>query len=655
MSHRPTSSSSNDGRQGTILDTLGLNKLNLDTLHHDVRRNLTRVDPRLSDDLKNITLLLKEEKNVLSSLQNVANERRAVSKHVFIWGKEDNGDDIADITEKFANLLSKIADAETVLCEKYDHYRNTLKEIRDADQRLHVPKERRKKVNDEIARIMKSHPTSPRIQELQNDLQRINTDSTADEFEVGNIKRQKLRDALGLQLNAIFEAAEKIAIISGFGWYLLEQIDVTPARIGEPRAKYEGHKVTQEVVKECQIALHRWQPPADIKVILPALTNTEPGQLATQKLEYEAKIHQLQASLKSQRETSDTQIAEIYENLAEQKKTYEEQILELNTTVVAQREGYEAQIIDLSDALSAQKHGYEVQLNDLASALAAHKERSRSEIEELTAALSTSQQHSEVQIKKLSSSLTAENQKYETQLKDYNALLTQKRDYEIQLREKDTLISKLQNEMNSVATEKGKLSQLVKNLEETLQSKTSTVDQKEEKIVRLEDDISSIKSQLAGLKLTPSAEVSPTTSRASTGPLPSLNPAAVDVPTSSAVEQEGLNRAASIAHPQIGSPYQQPIYGQQSQGYYNHPQFYQPQYYQPQQPPPQGFYGPVGQPGQPEYNYQPLGQVSQPPPPPPNEPGGFVGGFFLGPPDEAPPAYDGPPKEGFPGEKKEKN
>ena len=65
---------SNDGRTST---RLGFGKtFNLDSLGHDVRRNLVKVDPRLPEDLKNVALLLKEERNILSSLQNIAQERR---------------------------------------------------------------------------------------------------------------------------------------------------------------------------------------------------------------------------------------------------------------------------------------------------------------------------------------------------------------------------------------------------------------------------------------------------------------------------------------------------------------------------------------------------------------------------------------------------
>ena len=67
-------SSFNDGKTSTLL---GLGRpFNIDSISHDVRRNLAKVDPRLPEEIKNVTLLLKEEKNVLSSLQNIALERK---------------------------------------------------------------------------------------------------------------------------------------------------------------------------------------------------------------------------------------------------------------------------------------------------------------------------------------------------------------------------------------------------------------------------------------------------------------------------------------------------------------------------------------------------------------------------------------------------
>ena len=125
--------------------------------------------------------------------------------------------------------------------EKYQHYRNLIKEIRSAAERLIVHKERKRKLNDEIAKITKSHPKSPRIPELEADLKMVNHDSLADETDVGNFVRKKFKEAMVIHLNATFEASEKVAVIAGFGWDLVEQIDATPIKPGESR-EYKGEK-----------------------------------------------------------------------------------------------------------------------------------------------------------------------------------------------------------------------------------------------------------------------------------------------------------------------------------------------------------------------------------------------------------------------------
>jgi len=218
----------------------------------------------------------------------------------------------------------------------------------------------------------------------------------------------------------------------------------------------------------------------------------------------------------------------------------------------------------------------------------------------------------------------------------------------VALRERDSIISKLQADINSVATEKGKLSQVVKELEETLKSKSTTIDQKEDKISKLEDDISSIKNQLSGLKIsspdtTQLSSPSSGNTRQIVGNVPvsgegnkeeTLNNVTDQGPSTSNV-MSGQYQPSGFGHP---PPPPQGYYGQQ---YYQQQPYYQQQFYQQGQPP---FGGYQQQP--------PPGQYGQSGPTP-QPPGNFVGGFFLGPPDEAPPAYDGPPKEGFPEDKKE--
>ncbi|CAG8476130.1 3126_t:CDS:2 [Acaulospora colombiana] len=557
-----------------------LKTFNLENIQHNVRRNLTQVDPRLPKEIRNIQLLLAEEKNVLASMQNFSEEKREASKLLRIWGKE-NGDDFEDITDKLADLLSKVSDIEQVMTEKYGHYRNLLKEIRTAEEALIPSRERKRKIHEEIQRIQKSHPKSPRIPELEADLAHVNKESASSEAEAGNTIRKKLKEALKLYLESLFENSEKIAIISGFGWDIVDQIDDTPYKLNSDRPEYEGKETTYQIIKECQVALLRWQPSStDIRPLLPALTNTAPAALAAQKQEYEEKLSQLTASMNSLREEHESQVKGFATNLEEQRKAFE------------------TQVNDLAAALESQKEGYEAQLNDLSAALSEEKKASVQKINEANAALTGQKERYDAQIAELNAIIETQRKQYEEQLKQYNTLITTKQEYEVALKERDSIVSKLQNDISSVATERGKLSQLVKDLEETLKSK-STLEKKEDKVGKLEDEISSIKNQLAGLKFTSSVN----TTQLSDPGHRSISSAAGDTSTIPTTATARIQHVSTVQQPPYG--YQQP------------PPPQQPVYTQPQQP------------------QQPQGN--------------FVGGFWN--PDDAPPAYDGP-KEGYNDDKK---
>ncbi|CAG8494266.1 12958_t:CDS:2 [Cetraspora pellucida] len=616
-------------RQGSLIDTI--KTLNLDNIQHDIRRNFAQVDPRLPKEIRNISLLVTEEKNVLTSLQHVSAERKEASKLLHVWGK-DAGDDLSDITEKLSDLFSKIADVETVMIEKTGHYRKLLKNIREVEEKLIPHREKRRKIQEEIQKIKKSHPKSPRIPELEADLAYVNKEAVNDEIEAGNVIRKHLKDALTLRLDSMFECSEKIAIVTGFGLNIVNLIDTTPCKVGEKRPEYT----------DCQVSLLRWQPSSqDIHALLPALTNTAPAALAAQKEEYEQKLHQLTNSMNVLKEEHDKQISEFSSKSENQKHEYEAQINDLVASLAAQKEGYEAQLNDLSAALTGERETFELKIKDSNASLETQKEQYEAKIKDQS-------QSSEAKINELTAALDAQRKQHDDQLKQYNALLSTKQEFEIALRERDSIISKLQSDISSVASEKGKLSQVVKELEETIKSKSTTVEQKEDKVGKLESEISSIKNQLSNLSI--SAHVT----------TPLSDPGNRSNSKSSNLTDEASSDPLIGPHvPPFQAGGQQPppsgggyVYQAQYGNYGPQPQFYQgqQQFYSPGQSPygyqQQPIYGQQGPPSGYQSGYQQQQQQ------PYGQQGSFVGGFML--PDDAPPAYDGP-KDGFKDDKKEKS
>ena len=104
------------------------------------------------------------------------------------------------------------------------------------------PKDKKRRLTDELARLRKHQPQSPKIRDTELELKRATEDYEATKTDVGNVKRQRLREALTLLTDAMFETAEKVAIIAGFSWYLVDLIDKDILNFGERRRPYNGER-----------------------------------------------------------------------------------------------------------------------------------------------------------------------------------------------------------------------------------------------------------------------------------------------------------------------------------------------------------------------------------------------------------------------------
>ena len=95
---------------------------------------------------------------------------------------------------------------------------------------------------------MKTHPRSPRIRELEVELEQVNREAAPTELEVGNLERRKLKEAYTLLLDATFETSERMAIIAGFGGYILGQLDDSPVPAGSTKPKYAGEFENENLI-----------------------------------------------------------------------------------------------------------------------------------------------------------------------------------------------------------------------------------------------------------------------------------------------------------------------------------------------------------------------------------------------------------------------
>ncbi|KAK1832836.1 Eisosome component PIL1-domain-containing protein [Podospora conica] len=224
-------------------------------LGHALRRNAAGAfGPDLA---KKLSQLVKMEKNVMRSMEQVAKERMEVAQQLSLWG-EACDEDVSDVTDKLGVLLYEIGELEDQYVDRYDQYRVTVKSIRNIEASVQPSRDRKQKITDHIAQLKYKEPNSPKIVVLEQELVRAEAESLVAEAQLSNITREKIKAAYAYQFDALREHCEKVAIIAGYGKHLLELIDDTPVTPGETRAAYDGYEASKAIIQDCEDSLTNW-------------------------------------------------------------------------------------------------------------------------------------------------------------------------------------------------------------------------------------------------------------------------------------------------------------------------------------------------------------------------------------------------------------
>jgi len=69
-----------------------------------------------------------------------------------------------------------------------------------------------------------------------------------------------VREAFYVRFKGLTEYAEKLAMIAGFGKYLVDQISIEPTPHGQPRQPYTGREQTSMIMEDALAAIDAWCP-----------------------------------------------------------------------------------------------------------------------------------------------------------------------------------------------------------------------------------------------------------------------------------------------------------------------------------------------------------------------------------------------------------
>nr|CAG8587135.1 15200_t:CDS:10 [Entrophospora candida] len=250
-----------------------IKNLHLDNITNDLRRNLSSVNTRANSDTKHLNKLLTSERGVWNALSTLTLEQNEAAKYLNIWGRSEDVD-LADVTDKVATLLVKISEAEGILANKLAQYRAQLKEIRTREDRMKEQRSKKEalwnKIEREERKPKRSDLAEQKLSELHSELSRAESEK---ETALADFKRQRLRDALTLQLESFYEFGEKLIMITGFCKEIVDQIPMETTTPGEPRAPYYGKDKTTTSFSNCISSLSSWTPPQELYPIVPQRTH----------------------------------------------------------------------------------------------------------------------------------------------------------------------------------------------------------------------------------------------------------------------------------------------------------------------------------------------------------------------------------------------
>ncbi|KAI8640824.1 Eisosome component PIL1-domain-containing protein [Parasitella parasitica] len=208
---------------------------------------------------KGLLDVLENSQKSIRSIGQLANDNRVSANNLISYGSV-LGDDTADVTNKLGHLLILWSNILMEFQDSVNQYRDTLKSISVKEATLQPGRDQKRKIRDQIERLKSSLSALDKVKSLEEQLEQLEEFTAPDEADMKNFKRIATREGLYLLLNGMHAMASKSDIISTFGKYIVDELDVEPVKAGEERRPYEGTEKTKRIHDDAQKAIEEWNP-----------------------------------------------------------------------------------------------------------------------------------------------------------------------------------------------------------------------------------------------------------------------------------------------------------------------------------------------------------------------------------------------------------
>ncbi|KAF1797360.1 Eisosome component PIL1-domain-containing protein [Mucor lusitanicus] len=189
----------------------------------------------------------------------LADDNRVSANNLMTYGSV-LGDDLTDVTSRLGHLLIQWSNILMEFQDSVDQYRDTLKSITVKEASLQPGRDQKRKLRDQIERLQNSLSSMDKVNNLKEQLAQLEEFTAPDEAEMSNFKRIATREGLYLLLNGMHAMSSKSDIISTFGKYIVDELDVDPVKAGEERRPYTGAEKTKRIQEDAQRAIEQWNP-----------------------------------------------------------------------------------------------------------------------------------------------------------------------------------------------------------------------------------------------------------------------------------------------------------------------------------------------------------------------------------------------------------
>lgn len=144
--------------------------------------------------------------------------------------------------------------------DSIDQYRENMKIISLKEASLQPGRDQKRKLREKIDQLQGSLSALDKIAALEDQLSHLEHLTELDEIEMENFKRMTTRKGLYTLLEGMNAMAGKTNIISTFGKNIVDELYVTPLKLGEDRPIYQAEERTKGVLEYVIKSVEDWHP-----------------------------------------------------------------------------------------------------------------------------------------------------------------------------------------------------------------------------------------------------------------------------------------------------------------------------------------------------------------------------------------------------------